>query len=70
LWQESPKVSERRELVLRTAHGAALFDAPRAEWMEPVADWGRRGEVSIGRFRVSAVEVPLHLPGRLDGRGD
>lgn len=62
LWQESAKVGDRRDLVLRTPHGAALFDRPNAEWMEPVADWGRRGEVSIGRVRTSVADAPAVVP--------
>lgn len=69
LWQESPKVSERQDLVLHTRYGAALFDRPNAEWVGPVADWGRRGEVSIGRIRVGALDAPARVRDRTRGAG-
>lgn len=53
LWRESPKVTERRDLVVRTGLGASLFDAPRAEWLQPVADWSAGGRVDLGEIRVA-----------------
>ncbi len=56
LWQNSPKVSERLDLVLNTGHGATLFDAPRREWLQPVADWTSRGRVDVGEIELTQVE--------------
>lgn len=58
LWQGAPKVSERRDLVLDTGYGAALFDQPRAEWMQPVADWNRGGHVEVGDLRIGRADTP------------
>lgn len=56
LWQNSPKVSERLDLVLNTGHGAALFDAPRREWLQPVADWTSHGRVDVGEIELTRVD--------------
>lgn len=58
LWSESPKVSERRDLVMDTGLGAALFDQPRPEWLQPVAEWAGGGTVDVGKIRIGAVERP------------
>lgn len=59
LWSASPKVGERRDIVLNTGHGAALFDQPRPEWLQPVAEWAGGGTVDVGKIRVGAVERPV-----------
>lgn len=56
LWSESPKVSERRDVVMNTGLGAALFDQPRPEWLQPVAEWAGGGTVDVGKIRIGAVE--------------
>ncbi len=55
LWRDAPKLADRRDLVLHTGLGAALFDAPHAEWLQPVADWSRGGRVAVGEVKVAAV---------------
>jgi hypothetical protein len=54
LWRDSPKLGDRRDLVLHTGHGEALFDAPRAQWLQPLADWSRGGKVAVGEVKVAA----------------
>lgn len=56
LWGQSPKVTDRRDMVLHTGYGAALFDQPRAAWVQPVAAWGRDSRVDVGDIRVSAID--------------
>lgn len=56
LWQDAPRVRERRDLVVDTGQGAALFDTPQAAWMEPAVTWASRGTVKIGEVKVSQVE--------------
>ncbi|UNK50369.1 hypothetical protein MNR01_04930 [Lysobacter sp. S4-A87] len=58
LWGDSPKVSERKELVLNTGHGEALFHEPRQEWLQPVAEWATGGKVSIGETSIGKVDEP------------
>ena len=58
LWSDSPKVSDRRDLVVSTGHGAALFDRPRVEWLQPVVEWTGGGRVDVGEIRIGAVENP------------
>ena len=58
LWSGSPNVGERRDIVLNTGHGAALFDQPRPEWLQPVVEWAGGGTVDVGKIRVGAVERP------------
>ena len=71
LWSGSPKVSERRDIVLNTGHGAALFDQPRAEWLQPVAEWAGGGTVDVGKIRIGAVERPAPEAGyAVTGAGD
>lgn len=53
LWQDAPKVSARRDTVLHTGLGAALFAKPHAMWMKPAVDWGMRGRVKVGEVQVS-----------------
>lgn len=55
LWQDSPKLVERRDVVLHTGHGATLFDAPRAQWIVPLAEWSRGGHVAVGEMKVAAM---------------
>lgn len=55
LWQDSPKLVERRDVVLHSGHGATLFDAPRAQWIEPLAEWSRGGRVAVGEVKVAAM---------------
>lgn len=57
LWSESPKVSDRQELVLHSGYGATLFHAPREQWMAPLVQWSDGGRVTVGEgARVSQVE--------------
>lgn len=56
LWRNAPKLRQKRDLVLRSGHGAAIFDAPRSEWTRPVADWTRGGNVDIGAIRIGGRE--------------
>lgn len=53
LWQDSPKVSARRDTVLHTGLGAALFARPHEMWMKPAVEWGMRGRVKVGEVQVS-----------------
>jgi len=53
LWQSSPRVHERRDQVVDTGLGAALFDKPQAAWMDPSLNWASRGTVKIGEMKVS-----------------
>lgn len=62
LWGDSPKVSERKELVLNSGHGSALFHEPRQEWLQPVAEWATGGEVSIGETSIGKVDEPAPSP--------
>jgi hypothetical protein len=55
LWRDAPKLGDRRDLVLHTGLGAALFDAPRAEWLQPLSDWSRGGRVDVGDVKVATV---------------
>lgn len=56
LWSGSPKVSERRDLVVNSGLGAALFDQPRQEWLQPLLEWSGGGHVDVGKIRIGAVE--------------
>jgi hypothetical protein len=56
LWRDAPKLGQRRDLVVRSGQGAAIFDAPRREWMQPVADWSRGGSVDVGEIRIGSRE--------------
>lgn len=53
LWEDSPKVSARRDTVLHSGLGAALFARPHDIWMKPAVEWGMRGRVKVGEVRVS-----------------
>lgn len=52
LWRASSKVLQRRDLVVRTGLGAALFDAPHDIWLQPIVEWGGAG--GPGCARVAA----------------
>jgi hypothetical protein len=57
LWTESPRVSDRQEVVLHSGYGATLFHAPREQWMAPLVQWSGGGRVTVGEgARVSQVE--------------
>jgi hypothetical protein len=58
LWNESPRVTDRQDLVLDTGHGAALFHAPREEWMRLLVQWSGGGRVTVGDVRVTQVRLP------------
>jgi hypothetical protein len=62
LWRNAPKLEQRRDLVVRSGQGAALFDAPHPEWVKPVADWSRGGSVDIGTIRMGSNDQP---PGKI-----
>lgn len=51
-WSGAPKLRSQRDLVLHTGYGAALFDAPRAEWLQPLVEWTNGGQVDVGAVRV------------------
>lgn len=53
LWQDAPKVTARRDTVLHTGLGAALFARPHDMWMKPAVEWGMRGRVKVGEVQVS-----------------
>lgn len=53
LWQDAPKVSDRRDTVLHTGLGAALFAKPHDMWMQPAVEWSTRGRVKVGDVQVS-----------------
>jgi len=54
-WTSAPKLRNRRDLVLDTGYGAALFDTARDEWMRPMVSWTRGGQVDVGATKVAAV---------------
>ena len=56
LWRNAPKLGQRRDLVVQSGHGAALFDAPRQEWLQPVARWSRGGQVEVGKVRIGSID--------------
>ena len=56
LWRGSPKLAQHRDLVLESGLGAALFDAPRLEWVQPVANWSQGGQVDVGKVRTGSVD--------------
>lgn len=59
LWNASPKVSERQEIVLNSGFGATLFHEPRAEWVQPLVQWSNGGRVNVGEgARVSQTDEP------------
>lgn len=55
LWRNAPKLTRQRDMVVRSGHGAALFDAPRDAWVRPVEQWGRSGQVDLGTMKVAEV---------------
>ena len=54
LWRNAPKLGQRRDLVVRSGQGAAIFNAPRPEWVQPVADWSHGGSVDVGTIRLGS----------------
>lgn len=64
LWSSSPKVSERRDLVLDTGHGAALFDQPRPEWLQPLSEWSGGGRVDVGKMRIGYIKPAAPATGK------
>ena len=56
LWRDAPRLGERRDMVLHTGHGAALFDAPRTQWLQPLSDWSRNGRVAVGEVKVASAK--------------
>jgi hypothetical protein len=71
LWTDSPKVSARRDMVLSTAHGAALFNQPRVEWLQPVLEWSGGGRVDVGKIRIGGVQRSLReAAGAATGAGN
>lgn len=55
-WSSAPKLRNQRDLVLNTGHGVALFATARDEWLAPLADWTRGGQVDVGKIRIGAVD--------------
>lgn len=59
LWNASPKVSERQEIVLHTGFGPTLFHEPRDQWMQPLVEWTNGGRVNVGEgARVTQTDEP------------
>ena len=58
LWQDSPKVSQRQDLVVNSPLADTFFDAPRKEWLQALSDWSQGGRVDVGNIRVGAVKTP------------
>ena len=54
LWRNAPKLGQRKDLVVRSGLGAGIFNAPRPEWVQPVADWTRGGGVDVGAIRIGS----------------
>ncbi len=54
LWRNSPRVTQRRDVVVHTGLGASLFNAPREAWLRPVAEWSSSGRVNLGEVKVAA----------------
>jgi len=54
LWRDAPRLGQRQDLIVRSGQGAAIFDAPRQQWVQPLADWSRGGSVDIGEIRVGS----------------
>jgi hypothetical protein len=63
LWTGAPRVSARQDLVLDTRFGAALFDAPRVEWTQPLLEWSTGGKVDIGDVEIT-MDSPRARPAR------
>ncbi len=53
LWRNSPKVTQRRDVVVHTGLGASLFDQPREAWLQPVTAWSTGGHVDLGEVKVA-----------------
>lgn len=58
LWQDSPKVSKRKDLVVSSPLADTFFDQPRKEWLQPLAEWSLGGRVDVGSIRVGAINAP------------
>lgn len=56
LWSGDPKVSERRDLVLDTGYGEALFHRARVEWTKPLTEWSSGGRVDVGEVQITSLE--------------
>lgn len=56
LWSQAPKLRARRDLVLDTGHGAALFSTAREEWIRPMVGWTRGGQVDVGDTKIAMVD--------------
>ena len=56
LWRNAPKLDQRRDLVVQSGHGAAIFDAPRPEWIQPLARWSQGGQVEVGKVRIGSLD--------------
>lgn len=65
LWNGSPRVSERKQLVTSTGLGAGLFDRPHEAWTNPVMAWVLPGAVSVGEIRVSKSQPRVRKLGTL-----
>ena len=66
LWEGSPRVSARQDLVLNTRFGGALFDAPRVEWTQPLMEWSTGGKVDIGDVEITMVSPARSAPAAID----
>lgn len=58
LWQGSPKISQRQDLVVSSPLADTFFDQPRKEWLQALSDWSLGGRVDVGNIRVSAIDTP------------
>lgn len=60
LWNGSPRVSDRKQLVTNTGLGAGLVDRPHKARTDPVMAWVLPGGVNVGETRVSKALRPAH----------
>jgi hypothetical protein len=65
LWNGSPRISDRKQLVTSTGLGAGLFDRPHEAWTNPVMAWVLPGGVNVGEIRVSKSQPRLRKLGTL-----
>ncbi|OGT60651.1 MAG: hypothetical protein A3E01_00425 [Gammaproteobacteria bacterium RIFCSPHIGHO2_12_FULL_63_22] len=65
LWNGSPRVSDRKQLVTSTGLGESLFDRPHEAWTNPVMAWVLPGGVNVGEIRVSKSQRQLRSKGSL-----
>jgi len=56
MFERSPRLRERFDLVLKTGYGAALFDRPHEAWLQPMVDWTSGGQVDVGDIKVTQVD--------------